>query len=85
MERLADTYRQTDVQLSGHGKREVGVLKRAFEQVRDDEPKSKGKFYIPLCQRRRAVYGSAKPDSSFGVNTRHSSDCSPSFPLAFAG
>lgn len=38
MERLADTYRQTDVQLSGHGKREVGVLKRAFEQVRDDEP-----------------------------------------------
>ncbi|WP_214792725.1 MULTISPECIES: aminotransferase class I/II-fold pyridoxal phosphate-dependent enzyme [unclassified Exiguobacterium] len=38
MERLADTYRQTDVQLSGHGKREVGVLKRAFEHVRDDEP-----------------------------------------------
>ncbi|WP_214821408.1 MULTISPECIES: aminotransferase class I/II-fold pyridoxal phosphate-dependent enzyme [unclassified Exiguobacterium] len=38
MERLADTYRQTDVQLSGHGKREVGVLKRAFKQVRDDEP-----------------------------------------------
>ncbi|WP_214816401.1 low specificity L-threonine aldolase [Exiguobacterium sp. s59] len=38
MERLADTYRQTDVQLSGHGKREVGVLKRAFEQVREDEP-----------------------------------------------
>ncbi|MDA5561019.1 beta-eliminating lyase-related protein [Exiguobacterium sp. MMG028] len=38
MERLADTYRQTDVQLSGHGKREIGVLKRAFEHVRDDEP-----------------------------------------------
>lgn len=38
MERLLDTYRQTAVQLSGHGKREVGVLKRAFEQVRDDEP-----------------------------------------------
>ena len=38
MERLIDTYRQTNVQLSGHGKREVGVLKRAFEQVREDEP-----------------------------------------------
>ena len=38
MERLADTYRQTNVQLSGHGKREAGVLKRAFEHVRDDEP-----------------------------------------------
>jgi len=38
MERLLDTYRQTAVQLSGHGKREIGVLKRAFEQVRDDEP-----------------------------------------------
>lgn len=38
MERLLDTYRQTAVQLSGHGKREVGVLKRAFEQVRDKEP-----------------------------------------------
>lgn len=38
MERLADTYRQTNVQLSGHGKREAGVLKRAFEHVREDEP-----------------------------------------------
>ncbi|WP_455331722.1 threonine aldolase family protein [Exiguobacterium profundum] len=38
MERLADTYRQTAVQLSGHGKREAGVLKRAFEHVREDEP-----------------------------------------------
>ncbi|WP_214780399.1 aminotransferase class I/II-fold pyridoxal phosphate-dependent enzyme [Exiguobacterium sp. s22] len=38
MERLADTYRQTAVQLSGHGKREIGVLKRAFEHVREDEP-----------------------------------------------
>ncbi|WP_214690404.1 MULTISPECIES: beta-eliminating lyase-related protein [unclassified Exiguobacterium] len=38
MERLADTYRQTNVQLSGHGKREAGVLKRVFEQVREDEP-----------------------------------------------
>jgi len=38
MERLADTYRQTNVQLSGHGKREARVLKRAFEHVREDEP-----------------------------------------------
>lgn len=38
MEQLAESYHYASVHLNGHGKREVGMLKRALEQVSDEEP-----------------------------------------------
>lgn len=38
MEQLASSYHHADVKLSGHGSRDIGVLKRAFEHVSEDVP-----------------------------------------------
>ncbi len=66
MNKLRETFQQTTGQISGHGKRNAGVLKTAFSDVSDDLPSDQygtGSVIQPFEQKLAATLG--KEDAVF--------------------